>query len=373
MIQRRLLVLLPMVAAASGSLTVPAASVAAPAQVTVQRIFGADRYGTSAAIAQNTFGTSTTAIGKAVIANGNDFPDAVVGANFLSGYFGPGPVLLTRPHEGPRPILSVLMSLAIPQPQIIGGTTAVDLTVERRLQTVVAAFGTSGEVTRYSGSDRYATGARVARSAFDPESNQIGVLDGKGTAFLVSGVSASDALASAPLTYALHGSPVLRKFPLLLTDPAGLSIPTRDSLRSLSSGDGRRIEQVIVIGGPGAVSPAVLTQIRALGISTRRIQGVDRQATAVAVANFAIETLGWDPTHINLARGDDFADAASAAPHAGQDRAPLLFTESPDRLGNATADYLRVHASTITSIDVLGGPGAVSDAVVAQAQNAAGG
>ncbi len=172
------------------------------------------------------------------------------------------------------------MALAIPQPQIIGGTTAVDLTVERRLQTVVAAFGTSGEVTRYSGSDRYATGARVARSAFDPESNQIGVLDGKATAFLVSGASATDASPRA--------------------DP-----------------------------GPRP------------GIITRRIEGVDRQATAVAVANFAIETLGWDPTHINLARGDDFADATSAAPHAGQERAPLLFNESPDQLGTAAAAFLR--------------------------------
>ena len=50
----------------------------------------------------------------------------------------------------------------------------------------------------------------------------------------------------------------------------------------------------------------------------------------------------------------------------------MLFTESPDRLGTATADFLRAHASTITSIDVLGGPGAVSDAVVAQARTAAG-
>ena len=103
------------------------------------------------------------------------------------------------------------------------------------------------------------------------------------------------------------------------------------------------------------------------------IQGVNRQATAVAVAEFAIQTLGWNPAHINLARGDVPADAISAAPHAGEELGPLLFTLSPNQLGTATAGFLRAHAGTITSIDVLGGPAAVSDAVVAQARVAASG
>ena len=86
------------------------------------------------------------------------------------------------------------------------------------------------------------------------------------------------------------------KFPLLLTQPNVLSVATRNTLLSISSGDdGRHIEQVIVIGGPGAVSETVLSQINALGISTRRIEGINRQATAVAVAEFAIQTLGWNP------------------------------------------------------------------------------
>jgi len=362
-----------MLAAVVGLVALPAVSVAAPTDVTVQRIFGVDRYATSAAIARDTFGTSTAPIGNAVVANGNDFPDAVIGASYLSGYYGPGPVLLTRPHDLPTSTVDVLGQLRIPRPKIVGGTSAVDLAVERRLQTLVSVYGTAGEVTRYSGSDRYATGARLARTIFDPEANQIGELDGKRTAFLVSGLSATDALAAAPLTYAVHGSPVPRKFPLLLTDPTVLSTPTRDNLGYLSSGDGRRIEQVIVIGGPGAVSETVLSQINALGISTRRIEGVNRQATAVAVAEFAIQTLGWNPAHLNLARGDDSADAISAAPHAGEELGPLLFTLSPGQLGTATADFLRAHAGVTQNIDVLGGTGAVSDAVVAEARIAAGG
>ncbi len=369
--RRKFIVLIPVLAAVVSLVTVPAVSVAAPARVTVQRIFGADRYATSAAVARAAFATSATPIRKAVIANGTDFPDAAVGANLLSGYYGPGPVLLTRANAVPQPVVDVIKALHIPQFFVVGGTTVVDTSVEQRLQALGDVYAT------FRGSDRYATGARVAQSAFDAEANYPAELDGMRTAFLVSGIAATDGLAAAPLTYAVREGSVTpprpeSKFPLLLTQPDVLSVTTRDALRSITGGN-RPIQQVIVIGGAAAVSEAVLSQVRALGLSARRISGVDRQATAVAVADFAIQTLGWNPTHVILVRGDDPADAASAAPYAGENRAPLLFTLSPDQLGSATADYLRAHAGAIQSIDVLGGPGAVSDAVIAQARAAAGG
>ena len=50
----------------------------------------------------------------------------------------------------------------------------------------------------------------------------------------------------------------------------------------------------------------------------------------------------------------------------------MLFTSTPNQLGSATEDFLRAHADTIQNIDVLGGPGAVSDVVIAQARAAVG-
>ena len=119
------------------------------------------------------------------------------------------------------------------------------------------------------------------------------------------------------------------------------------------------------------MSPGVLAELRALGNSTQRIAGVDSQSTAVAVAEFAGQKFGWQPTHVDLVRGDTFADAASAAAHAGEQWAPLLFTTSPVELGSATADFLRAHAGSVASINLIGGPGAISDAVLAQARAAA--
>lgn len=365
-------VVIPLLAAVVSLVAVPAVSVAAPAGVTVQRIFGADRYATSAAVARATFGASPTSVQKAVIASGTDFPDAVIGANVQSGYYGTGPILLTRKHEVPTPIVDVIKSLAIPALWVVGGTAAVDRTAEQQLMSLTTAFGLRGQLTRYSGLDRYTTGASVAMTAFDGEANLPAVVDGMRTAFLVSGVAANDGLAVAPLAYALFGSPLQTKFPLLLTQPDVLSTATSKALLSMTGGN-RPIQQVIVIGGPGAVSEVVLSQIRALGLTARRIDGDSRQSTAVAVAEFAIQTLGWNPAGVVLARGDYPIDAASASPFAGEKQSPLLFTSTPDQLGAATADFLRAHAGTIQSIYVLGGPGAVSDAVIAQARAALGG
>ncbi len=353
--QRMLAVSLPTLAVVVSLVSLPAASAAAPPVVTVQRIFGSDRYVTSAAVALATFPTGGTQYVHPIVATGTDFADAAVGTGLPSGYFPPGPVLLTRPQALPQPIQDALITLGHPGGDIVGGPAAVSVAAQLQLRAL-------GGDWRIQGKDRYETAVQVARVTFDPEANRLGTIDGRPSVFLVGGRSAMDALAVAPLAYA-------QKVPVLLTRPDVLSPAVREWLGSGLLGSGGL--QVFVIGGPGSVSPAVLAELRALGNSTERIAGIDSQSTAAAVADFAAQKFGWQPTHVNLVRGDTFADAASAAAHAGQLRAPLLFTTSPVQLGSATAGYLRAHAGSIASIDVIGGPSAVSDAVVAQARVAA--
>ena len=81
---------------------------------------------------------------------------------------------------------------------------------------------------------------------------------------------------------------------------------------------GGSLEQVVVVGGPGAVSEQVVRDVQALGLSVRRLAGADRQETAVEVFEFAEQEFGWTLEHVNLARGDGYADALAAAPHAGR-------------------------------------------------------
>jgi putative cell wall-binding protein len=354
---RMLAVSLATLAVVVSLVSLPAGSAVAAPAVTVQRIFGSDRYGTSAAVALATFPAGGTQFVLPIVATGTDFPDAAVGTGMPSGYFPPGPVLLTRPQALPQPIQDALITLGRPGGHIVGGKAAVSVAAQLQLRAL-------GGDWRIQGRDRYETAVQVARVTFDPEANRLGTVDGKPSVFLVGGLSAMDALAVAPLAYA-------QKVPVLLTRPDVLSSAVGEWLGSVRQLLGSGGIQVFVIGGPSSVSPAVLAELQAMGNSTQRIAGLDVASTAVAVADFALQKLGWEPTHLNLVRGDSFADAASAAARAGQLRAPLLFTTSPIELGSATADFLRAHAGTIDSIDVIGGPSAISDAVVAQARSAA--
>jgi hypothetical protein len=130
-------------------------------------------------------------------------------------------------------------------------------------------------------------------------------------------------------------------------------------------------EQVYVVGGPAAVSDNVLAEIRAMGLTVNRIAGPNRQATAIALFEFAAQKLNWKATHVNLARGDNWPDALAGGPHAGEEKAPVLLAGGRDDLSATTRDFLRKHSATIASIDVLGDATAVSDPVVDDARRAA--
>ena len=61
-----------------------------------------------------------------------------------------------------------------------------------------------------------------------------------------------------------------------------------------------------------------------------RLAGAGRFETAVAIADFAYDTLGFDETGVILARGDAFADALAAGPLGGVNEFPIVLT-FPDR------------------------------------------
>jgi hypothetical protein len=68
--------------------------------------------------------------------------------------------------------------------------------------------------------------------------------------------------------------------PVLLTNPASLSSSTAAELTKLNP------KLVIVVGGTGAVSDHVVSQIEALGFPVQRLSGGDREGTAEALADY---------------------------------------------------------------------------------------
>jgi putative cell wall-binding protein len=316
---------------------------------TSQRLAGPTRYDTAAAIARATFPSTS----DAVLASGESFADALAATNMLhrTGYHGP--VLLTPRDQLAEATRSYLMEIR-PRVFILGGTAAISQHVEDE----ITAMGLS--VARQAGKDRYETALINLYATYNFEASNFGNVDGLPTVLLASGENFADALAAGPLSYAAD-------LPILLTQRDHLPDATRYFFDKQSQG----AKQVLILGGTAAISASVETQIQDSGFTVRRLAGSTRQATAVAVADL-LGQLTHKPTHVILARGDTYPDALAAGPHGGIENAPILLTTDPNHLNDTTADWLRRNASTIDTLHIAGDDTAITDAVVHEAEAAAG-
>lgn len=111
---------------------------------------------------------------------------------------------------------------------------------------------------------------------------------------------------------------------------------------------------LVAAGSPAGATPA---------FSLVRIAGADRYATAVQVADSTYGTAAAPVPHLTnviLASGVNFPDALSASYLAGQLHTAILLTD-PSVLSPATQAALSQFGTR--TVDLVGGPGAVSDAV----------
>lgn len=209
-----------------------------------------------------------------------------------------------------------------------------------------AAAEPDASPARLAGPDRVSTAAEVAEEVFAPE----GGTSAETTTALVARADAfPDALASAGLAGAIDA-------PVLLTHPDRLSPRTRDALSRLG------VDNVILLGGEDAISPAVAEEAEA-GYTTDRLAGPDRYATAADLARAAAQhgSDGGTPETVIVVRGDTFADALTAGPAAFAEGNPVLLTHR-DRLADATKTVL--DELTPSRALILGGTAAVDDGPV---------
>ncbi|MFP5326464.1 MAG: cell wall-binding repeat-containing protein, partial [Acidimicrobiia bacterium] len=196
---------------------------------------------------------------------------------------------------------------------------------------------------RTSGADRFATAAAISQESFP---------SGASTAFVAIAFDFPDALSAGPAA-------ADRRAPVLLT--------SRDSVPPATLGELRRLgpQQVVLVGGPSAISDSVGAEIRsATGAEVIRLSGASRFETAAAIARFF--ATGSDLAYVATGRG--FPDALAGGAAAAHLGAPILLTDR-DVLPEATAAVLREIGPT--EIVVLGGDAAVSPAVMDALRNIA--
>ena len=301
-----------------------------PDEARTERIAGANRYETAAAIVRESFPTGPVPV--VFIATGETFADALAGGPAADALGGP--VLPVAENALPAPVRGELTRLQPGRIVVLGGPGAVSDTVARELEGF-----TTGTVTRLAGADRYGTAARVATEAFASPVAQVLIATGSGFADALAGGSVGAKTDS----------------PVLLVTRDRLPAETAAALRQLQPRD------IAVIGGTSAVSDAVVQALQqyAVGGAVTRLSGSDRYATAARLAQAY-----WPQTAsvVYLATGRNFPDALSGVPAAGRDSAPLLLVE-PTCMPAATKRELdRLRPTTIV---VLGGTAAVSAAAAA--------
>ena len=188
--------------------------------------------------------------------------------------------------------------------------------------------------SRISGPDRIATAVAVSAREYPVAQSAQGVVLARADTF-------PDALAGGPLAASLHA-------PLLLTSATTLSAATESQIKAkLPPG-----ATVTLLGGSSAVSDTVAAAIAADGYVVKRYAGVDRDATAIAIADATPS-----PAAILLADGDGFADALSAGSAAAHLGGVVLLSDGTT-LSPAVRTYIAAHPGV--PVYAIGGPAATA-------------
>jgi putative cell wall-binding protein len=285
------------------------------------RVSGADRYTTAVEVSRAVFASGAQ---RVVIATGESFPDALTGAAVAGANHGP--LLLTPSASLPDDVAAELHRLAPSAVVVMGGPSAVSSAVVDQIRAT-----TGVAPVRVSGATRYETAATAA--AFYGTG---------GGVFVATGTTFADALGAG----AAGG---LTGRPLLLVQHDTIPAATADALRRLAPAD------ITVVGGPSAVSDAVLGQLGSFASSVHRVAGPDRFWTAAAMAS----TYFPQPSEALVASGFGFADALAAGAASAYLGSPVLLTAT-SCAPSATVAYLQDKGWP--NVTLVGGRAAIDDA-----------
>lgn len=196
---------------------------------------------------------------------------------------------------------------------------------------------------RLSGTDRYKTMESIVSMSFDRNKEAI----------IASGENYPDALCANALAGVL-------KCPVILTKQYNLTPEAKAMLGGL------KVEHAYIVGGAGAVSEGIESEVSALGIKVERVSGTDRQSTSVNVMR-TLRTLDSTSDTVIVSSGLAFADALSIGPWAYASKSPILLTGAAGTLTDEQVAEIRANTS-ITRVVIVGGANAVSPDVETQLQ-----
>lgn len=299
----------------------------AKAAFTPERISGANRYDTSVSISKNGWNATSD---YAVIANGEDFGDALSAAPLAKKYNAP--ILLVSKDKLDNQstvdnVTSELSRLKVKKVFLIGGTGAVSEAVE----SIIKSKGI--ELERIAGKDRYATSIEIAK--------QVGTDKG---VVVATGQDFPDALSMAPIAAS-------KGMPIILVPKDEVTSELKDYLASNNN-----ISKTYVMGGEDIISDKVSKEFK----NVERITGKDEYERNLNTLNKFSKDIDYDTVY--LASRTGFADALSGSALAALTYSPIILVGE-----NAQANvqsYINDKTKDIGQVNVLGGEGVVKPAVL---------
>ncbi|AMB57826.1 hypothetical protein AWU67_01925 [Microterricola viridarii] len=292
---------------------------------TAQRIAGADRYETAAAISRSSF-SGENVVPVVYVATGLNFPDALSAAPAAAAQGGP--LLLVRGDMVPAPTMAELKRLAPKRIVLVGSAGIIDEATKNALATVAP-------VERIAGDDRYETSRKIMERVFPAVT----------AAYVATGDDFPDALSASAAAGA-------KKVPVLLVRGTAdqADAQTVASLKKVG------VTSVKVAGGPTIVTPAILDSLTKSGITSKRLSGVNRYLTAVEINKDAFPKAKV----AYIATGASFPDALAGAAAAARENSPLYLTAESCVKPELRAD---LNAKGVTSLKLLGSPGVMSESI----------
>lgn len=297
------------------------------------RLWGADRYATSAAISSSGWTSSD----YVVIASGEGYADALCAAPLAKKYNAP--ILLTESKVLNSKTKQEIKRLNAKHVIIIGKYGAVSQSAESELKSTVE------DVVRLGGDDRYETSVIVAKA--------IGTTD---KVVITSGNGFADALSIAPIA-------AMENIPILLTRKDALP----EIVQNYINENKNNIKNSYVVGGTGVISDAAANQMSNTAV---RLSGKDRFETNLNVMKYFEDSLNLEKVYV--AQGDgpignEFADALSGAVLAAKNSSPIVLTYKT--MSKDTQSFIQSKSSKNAAIIALGGASAVPEALVDNLQN----
>lgn len=313
-------------AAPSEAQFVAASSSARWTRPAVEALSGGDRYATAIAVSRTGWPSTAPA---AVLATGEDFPDALAAAT-LAGTAG-GPLLLT-PTAALHPATAEELQRLQPRTvYVIGRVTGP-------VEAAVRELGL--ETARIRGEGRYETAFAIAQRAAELGADTSTVLVASGQGF-------ADALAATPVAAGL-------RHPILLSPMTNGHARLTEQVAALGA------QRVWVIGGAEALPDEAVAGLPGL----ERVAGAERTATAAAVASRA-RALGLSGPPV-IVGAENFPDGLTGGIYAGAARRAPLLTTGRTHLAAPLMSWLAADGPAL--VTTVGGTATIGPVAVCQLQ-----